>query len=325
MRRQGSRVDQPAGRNGEGAGSPTDIPGSGWKDIGKRVLEEVKEDQVPVVAAGLAFYTLLAVFPALIAFVSIYGMVADAETATRRIAELSTSLPEGAGTLITSQLQQIVETSSAALSWTAVAAIVGALWSASGGAHHLIKALDTAYDEEETRGFLRLRGVALLLTLVFMVLGALALGLIVVVPPLLESLAPTDIVASAISIGRFLLLAGFLLVALAVVYRYAPNRAEPRWEWVSPGAVAAVVIWIVASILFALYVENFGSFGQTYGSLAGVVILLLWFYISGFIVLLGAELNAEIEQQTAQDTTDEDEEPLGRRGTEKADTTAARS
>jgi membrane protein len=299
-----SRRGLGTGRDGVGADSPTDIPAGGWKDIGKRVLAEVKDDKVPVVAAGLAFYTLLAVFPALIAFVSIYGLVADPAAATRRVSELSAALPEGASTLITTQLQQILETSSRALSWTAVGAIVAALWSASGGAHQLIKALDTAYDEEESRGFFRLRGVSLLLTLMFMLLGAIALALIVVVPPLLEALAPAAVVTWLVSVGRFLLLAGVLLVALAVVYRYAPDREEARWEWVSPGAGAAVVIWIVASILFSVYVENFGTFGETYGSLAGVVILLLWFYISAFIVLLGAELNAEIEHQTAVDTTD---------------------
>jgi membrane protein len=302
------RPDLETGRAGANADSPTGISSDGWWDIAKRVMAAVKEDQVPVVSAGLAFFALVAVFPALIAFVSIYGMVADPESATRRIAELSSSLPEGAGALITSQLRQIVETSSTALSWTAVGAILGALWSASGGAQHLIKALDTAYDEEESRGFLHLRGVALALTLVFMLLGVIALGLIVVVPPLVAWLAPADVVTSAISIGRFLLLAGVLLVALAVVYRYAPDRRQPRWEWVSPGAVAAVAIWIAASILFALYVDNFGSFGETYGSLAGVVVLLLWFYISAFIVLLGAELNAEMEDRAVVHTTDDEAE-----------------
>lgn len=317
-------LDIGTGRGGVGADSPTDIPAGGWRDIAQRVLDEVREDQVPVVAAGLAFYTLLAVFPALIAFVSIYGLVADPASVTRRISELSGSLPEGASTLITTQLQQIVETSSAALSWTAVGAVLAALWSASGGAHHLIKALDAAYDEEESRGFFHLRGVSLLLTLVFLALGGIALGLIVVVPPLLESLAPAALVTWAVMIGRFLLLAGILMVALAIVYRYAPDRQEPRWEWVSAGAGAAVVMWIVASILFSVYVANFGSFGETYGSLAGVVVLLLWFYISAFSVLVGAELNAEMEHQTAEDTTHGEEEPLGRRGAEKADSFARR-
>lgn len=287
------------------AGSdPSDISGDGWKAVGKRVLRELREDQIQGLAAGLAFYALLAVFPALIAFVSIYGLVADPQSVTDLMARLSSGLPEGAGTLIAGQLERIVQMSGGALSWTAVSAIVGALWSASSGAQQLIKALDRAYDIDESRGFFKLRGVSIVLTLMFFVLGGVAIGLIVVVPPLLASIAPGPAVEIAVAIGRFIVLAALLMVVLAAVYRYAPDREEPRWEWVSPGAVVGTIVWIVASILFSIYVSNFGNFGQTYGSLAGVIILMLWLFISAFVVLAGAELNAESEDQVGAGTDD---------------------
>jgi membrane protein len=317
--RQAGGRDDGAGRTAE---SPSDIPAPGWRSIAKRVMAEIKEDQVQVVAAGLAFFAVLAIFPALIALVSIYGLVADPADVQEQVTSFAEALPSEAAGVVEDQLGTIVESSSGTLGWAAILSIVGALWTASSGVQQLIKSVNNAYDEEETRGFVRLRGLALLLTLGFIVVALVSLGLIVVIPPLLESLSLGEGVTWLIDIGRFVLLAAVVMVVLALIYRVAPDRDDPQWRWVSWGAVIATVIWIVASILFSVFVSRFGSYQETYGALAGVIVLLMWLFISGFIVLLGAEINAEIEHQTAVDTTAGEPAPMGRRGAVKADTVA---
>jgi membrane protein len=311
--------DDGAGRAAE---APSDIPAPGWKSIAKRVMAEVKEDQVQAVAAGLAFYAMLAIFPALIALVSIYGLVADPADVQEQVTSIAEALPSDAAGVVEEQLGSIVDSSSGALGWAAILSIIGALWTASSGVQQLIKSVNNAYDEEETRGFVRLRGLALLLTLGFMVVALLSLGLIVVIPPLLDSLSLGQGATWLIDIGRFLLLGAVVMVVLALIYRVAPDRDDPRWRWVSWGAVIATIIWIAASILFSVFVSQFGSYQETYGALAGVIVLLMWLFISAFIVLLGAEINSEIEHQTAVDTTTGEPAPMGRRGAVKADTVA---
>lgn len=267
------------------------------------MLHQIKADRLSVTAAGLAFYAMLAVFPALIALLSIYGFLADPAQVGEQVRSLSGIIPETAVGLIQEQLVGIAGSAPEVLGWTAAVAIAGALWSASGGTQQLLQAVNLAYGEEETRGFLRLRGLSLLLTLGLVVVGMVSLGLIVIVPPLLPGIGLSQGVERAIDVGRFVLLALALMAVLSAVYRYAPDRDQPRWPWLSWGAVAATIIWVGASILFSVYVANFGAFGETYGSLAGVIVLLVWFYISGFVILLGAEINAEMEHQTTADTT----------------------
>jgi membrane protein len=194
------------------------------------------------------------------------------------------------------------------------------LWSASGGVQGLVKSLNLVYDERETRGFLKLRGLSLLLTLGAIVVAVVALALITVFPAVIDDLGLGEAGELAASIGRWVILALLVLVALAVLYRFAPDRANPRWRWVSWGAVVALVLWLLGSFGFSWYVDNFGKYNQTYGALAAVIILLLWLYLSAFAVLLGAEFDAEIERQTARDTTTGPERPMGQRGAEAADT-----
>ncbi|MBA3249012.1 MAG: YihY/virulence factor BrkB family protein, partial [Geodermatophilaceae bacterium] len=200
-----------------------------------------------------------------------------------------------------------------------VIALLGALWSASGGVSNLINAVNVCYDEEETRGFLKLRGLALMLTIGAIVFMALAVGLVAVAPAVLEAL-PLGIVGTILlQVGRWVLLVVLVMAGLAVVYRLAPDRDAPKFRWASVGAVVTTVIWVIASVGFSLYVDNFGSYGKTYGALAGVIVLLLWLFISAYIVLLGAEINAEAEQQTARDTTRGEDRPMGQRDAVKAD------
>jgi membrane protein len=283
-------------------------------------MAEVKEDNVSLLAAGVAFYAMLAIFPAIIALVTVYGMVADPAQVESQVSEFAKSLPSGADQLITEQLQNVVNAGEQALSIGLALSLLAVLWSASGGVQGLVKSLNLVYDERETRGFLKLRGLSLLLTLGAIVVAVVALALITVFPAVIDDLGLGRAGELAASIGRWVILALLVLVALAVLYRYAPDRANPRWRWVSWGAVVALVLWLLGSFGFSWYVDNFGKYNQTYGALAAVIILLLWLYLSAFAVLLGAEFDAEIERQTARDTTTGPERPLGQRGAEAADT-----
>jgi membrane protein len=305
---------------GRDATRPTDIPARGWLDIVKRTQKEVKTDNVTLIAAGVAFYSMLAIFPALIAVVTIYGLVAEPADVQRQVGSFAENMPPGAGDLLTDQLQRIVETRQTSLSIALAISLAAALWSASAGIQALIKGLNIAYDAQETRGFVKLRGLALLLTIggIVVVLGALAL--IAVLPAVLRNLGLGRAGELAISIGRWPALIVLVAVALAILYRLGPDRATPRLRWVSWGALAAVVLWVAVSAGFSYYVSNFGRYGQTYGSLGAVIVLLLWLWLSALAALIGAELDAEIERQTARDTTTGPERPSGERDATVADT-----
>ena len=310
--------------NGHAAGReaerPSEIPPRGWFAILKRVKAEVKEDNVTLLAAGVAFYAMLAIFPAIIAVVTVYGMVADPNQVESQVSEFAKGLPSGADALLTEQLGNVVDAGRQALSIGLAISLLAVLWSASSGVQGLVKGLNLVYDEQETRGFLKLRGLSLLLTLGAILVTVVALALITVFPGVVDGLGLGQAGELAASIARWVVLALLVLVALAVLYRFAPDRANPRWRWVSWGAVVALVLWLLGSVGFSWYVDNFGKYNQTYGALAAVIILLLWLFLSSFAVLFGAELDAEIERQTARDTTTGPDRPLGRRDAEVADT-----
>jgi membrane protein len=302
---------------GRGADTPQEIPAKGWKDIAKRTLKEVKADQVPLLAAGVAFYVLLALFPAIIAGVSIYGLVADPQTVRDQINQLAQTLSPETAKLIGQQVQQVTSSAGGALGLATVIGILTALWSASSGMKALITGVNLAYDETEGRKFVKLRGLSILMTLAAMVLLAVALALIVGFPAVPDSW-PTPLQWTA-AILRFVLLAVLLMAGLAALYRYAPDRDKPKWGWASPGSMVATVLWVLASVGFSIYVNAFGNYNKTYGALAGVIILMFWLYLTAFVVLVGAELNAEMELQTAKDTTAGPEKPMGDREAHAAD------
>jgi len=310
--------------NGETAGReaerPSEIPPRGWFAVLKRVKAEVKDDNVSLLAAGVAFYAMLAIFPAIIALVTIYGMVAEPDQVESQVGEFAKSLPSGADQLLTQQLENVVNAGRQALSIGLVISLLALLWSVSSGVQGLVKSLNVIYDERETRGFVKLRGLSLLLTIGAIVVAVVALALITVFPGVTDNFDLGRAGELAASIARWVLLAVLVLLALGVVYRLGPDRANPRWRWVSLGAVVALVLWLLGSVGFGWYVDNFGSYNQTYGALAAVIILLLWLFLSAFAVLLGAEFDAETERQTARDTTTGPERPLGERDAEVADT-----
>jgi membrane protein len=316
-----SPADLADGDRGRQAQRPQQIPPRGWKDIAKRTMKEVKQDQVPLLAAGVAFYLLLSLFPAIIAGVSIYGLVANPTTVRDQIARLTETLSPETASLVGEQLRQVTAGAGGALGLATVLGILLALWSASSGMKALITGINMTYDETETRKFVKLRGLALLLTLGAMVLLAVALALIVGFPAVPDTWpAALQWVAAVL---RFVLLAVLLVVGLAALYRYAPDRDQPRWTWVSWGSGIATLLWVLASVGFSIYASSFGNYNKTYGALAGVIILMFWLFLSAFVVLLGAELNTEMELQTARDTTSGPEKPMGERQAHAADHVAA--
>jgi membrane protein len=304
---------------GRSADRPTQIPGRGWRDIVMRVKDEISEDNIGLVAAGVAFYALLAVFPAIAALVAIYGLLMSPETVQSQVQALSGMVPDAAMSIIEQQLNSLAQTAPSRLSIAAVVSVLLALWSATKGTKAMMTALDIAYDEDEDRGFIKLNAVALLLTVGAILGTVITLALIVAVPALLGNIGLGSLGQWLVSILRWPLLLILVMIGLAVLYRYGPSRDRPRWRWVSWGAAGAVVLWIGASLLFSWYVSNFGSYNETYGSIGAVIILLLWFYISAYVFLLGAEVNSEMEHQTARDSTVGPERPMGRRGAYAAD------
>jgi membrane protein len=311
-------ADSDSGRQAE---QPQQIPPRGWKEIALRLKTEVKQDQVPLLAAGVAFYALLSLFPAIIAGVSIYGLVANPDTVRNQIQRLTQLLSPQTADILGEQIKQITASAGGALGVATVLGILTALWSASSGMKALVTGVNMAYDETETRKFLKLRGLALLLTLGAMVLMGIALVLIVVFPAVTKDWATA--LRWTAAAARFVLLAALLIVGLAVLYRYAPDRDEPKWSWVSWGSGIATLLWVVASLAFSFYVGHFGNYNKTYGALAGIIILLFWLWLTAFMVLVGAELNTEMELQTARDTTAGPDRPMGERDAHAADHVAA--
>ncbi|SOD91095.1 YihY/virulence factor BrkB family protein [Caenispirillum bisanense] len=311
-----SRHD-PRGRT---ADRPTEIPRRGWMDVGRRVKDEMAADNISIVAAGVAFFTLLSIFPALAAALTLYGIVASPEQVATQIQPLSGVLPGDVQRIIGDQLQRLASASGGALGFSAVVGLLASLWSASKGMKAMVGGMDIAYDETDDRGFVKLTATVLALTVGAVVFFLVSLVLIAAVPALAGSLGLPDALRTLVSWGRWPLLLVLVMLALAVLYRFAPDRDPPRWRWVTPGSLIAAVLWLVGSVAFSIYVRSFGSYNESYGALAGVVVLLMWLYISAYVVLLGAEVNAELERQTRKDSTKGRPEKLGRRGAHAADT-----
>jgi membrane protein len=275
---------------------------------------------MPIIAGGVAFFAFLSIFPALIALISIYGLVASPTSVENQVNDLSGQLPRSAANLIGEQLKSIVDNSGSALSIGLVISILAALWSASGGVGNMITAVNLAYDEVEARNFIKLKLTSLGLTLGAILFVIVTFGLVAVVPVVIEAL-PLGVVGTILAqVAQWVLLLAVFAGSLAVLYRVAPDRDAPRFSWVSLGAVIVTVIWALVSVGFALYVNNFGSYDKTYGTIAGVIVLMLWLYLTCYLVLLGAEINAEAEHQTAHDTTTGPELPMGSRDAKMADT-----
>ena len=280
------------------ASSPQEIPPRGWKNIAWRTWQEISDNNIFLIAGGVTYANLLALFPAMAALVSIYGLLLDPGQIEQQIGILNGILPEQTQKLLTEELHQLAAASHGALGFGAGAGLVIALWSASRGMSGLITALDIAYEQKERRGFLRFNLAALGLTLGAIAGILIAIALVAVLPAAVQLLGLHGTSKWLLLLLDWPLLIVLVMLGLAVLYRFAPDRDEPQWRWVSPGAIAATTLWIVASAAFAAYVTNFHSYDKTYGSLGGVVVLLTWLYLTAFVVLLGAVINAQVERQT---------------------------
>ena len=304
---------------GAHAEEPREVPRRGWVQIAKRAWKESQEDQISLIAAGVAFYSFMALFPALIAGLLLYGLVQSPSEIQAQAADWTKTLPGDAASVVTRQLEQLSQSNHQSLGIGLVVSLVLALWSAAGGVGNLITAVNIAYDEEDGRNFIQRKLLALGLTLAAIVFVVLVLAVVAGAPAVLDTVVGSGPARWAAEVGRWLLLFLAMSGALSVLYKLAPDRADARFTWVTIGSVTATLAWLVASVGFSLYVSHFSSYAKTYGALAGVVVLLLWLWMTMFLVLLGAELNAEAEQQTIADTTTGPARPLGEREAVKAD------
>jgi membrane protein len=304
---------------GSRADSPTQIPVRGWRQVLSRAWQSSQEDNISLLAAGVAFFGFLALFPALISLVTLVGLIADPAKITQQVQSFTAGLPPASRQLISEQLNAITQSSGDALTIGLVVSLLAALWSASSGTSSLMTAVNIAYEEKETRSFLKLRGIALLLTLGTVVFLVLTLALIAVVPVVLQAMPLGPVGTVLAQVLRWALLLALIIFGLAVLYRVAPDRNPPKFRWVTVGSVVAALLWLLGSAGFSLYVNFFGNYNKTYGALAGVIVLLLWLYLTSYVVLLGAEINAQAEYQTERDTTIGQPRPMGQREAVVAD------
>ncbi len=313
-------------RLGRQAVSPWQIPWAGWIRVLKRTGSEVIGDRVSLAAAGCAFYAILALFPAITMLVALYGLLFDPHTVEPQLQVLRSVLPRATFELIADRVHALVSKPSATLTFSFVISLMITLWSSSAGTKSMLSALNIAYEEKETRSFLRYQATALAMTLCGIVGTAFAVALLVAMPPILTYLPSrlgldevTDAIRGWISIGSFGLMLVFVVLGLSLLYRFGPCRRAPTWGWVSPGSLLATLLWLIASIAFSYYVGHIASYDATYGPLGAIIGMMMWFYVTALVVLVGAELNAELELQTAEDSTAGGVQPIGARGAYVAD------
>ena len=315
----GSMLARRGGQRGREADTPWEL-GQGWRDIARRAIAEIKQDNVQILAAGVAFWFFLALVPTIVAVVSVYGLVADPADVSKQVHRYDQALPREIVRFLDEQLRAITATSSSKLGFGLAFSVVAAVWSASKGSRALIAATNAAYDEEETRGFLRLRIMSLAFTAGVVALFAAGLAVIGFGPRVADHLGPAGSVLVVV-LGWPLMLA-LALVALGALYRYGPDRENARWAWVTPGSVVATVLWLIGSALFSIYADHAGSLNETYGSLAAIAVVMLWLLLTALAILVGAEVNGEAERQTRHDSTEGEPAPLGARDAYVADTVA---
>jgi membrane protein len=319
------RIARAEGARGRGrtADRPGEIPARGWKDILIRTYRSLSEDRVMALAAGVTYYVLLAVFPAIAALVSIYGMIADPADIGETLASLSGTIPHDVIEIIRGQLRYLASQDQKALGLAFFGGLLASLWSANAAIKALFDALNVVYGEKERRNFFKLTALSLAFTAAMILFMVLAMIGIVVIPAVLDLMHLGEAGELMINILRWPGMLAIVVLGLAVIYRFGPCRADARWRWLTWGSVAAAILWLAVSMLFSWYASNFGNYNKTYGSLGAVIAFMVWTWLSTTIVLMGGELNAEIEHQTARDSTTGRPKPLGARGARMADTVGA--
>jgi len=285
------------------ADKPSDMPARGWKQILKRVYASIGDDRVMAEAASVTYYTLLAIFPAIASLISLYGLIADPSNIGKTLASLQGVVPEGGMTIINDQIKSLISAPHQALGFGFAIGLLTSLWSANAGIKSLFDALNAVYEEKESRTFLHRTWLSLAFTAGALAFVILALFAVVAVPAILNFVGLGAIGATLLDLGRWPVMLIAIMGFLALTYRYGPSRAKAKWRWISWGSAFAGTFWIIASAAFSWYAANFGNYNKTYGSLGAAIGFMTWIWISTIIVLIGAELNAEMEHQTARDST----------------------
>jgi membrane protein len=305
---------------GRRARAPLQIPSRGWKDIFVRTYHEIQDDRLLALAAGVVFYSLVALFPAIAAGVSVYALFADTATISKHLSIGANIVPAGTLDILSEEIARIAAKSDGRLTFGFFLGLGIALWSANAGMKAIFDALNIINDEDEKRGIVRLNLVSLFFTVCAIAGAGLAVALVVVFPLLLAAFGITSFDHPIIGYLRWPVMFALVILALAVLYRYGPSRRLAKWRWISVGSVFGALAWLAVSVLFSWYLGNFANYNATYGALGAVVGLMMWMWLATIVVLVGAELNSEIEHQTAQDSTIGPAKPLGSRGAVMADT-----
>lgn len=305
---------------GRFSGTPLQIPLKGWMDILWRTYEQINEDRLLSIAAGVVFFGLLAVFPAITALVSCYGLFANPSTISDNLQTLAYMLPDGSYQIVQDQIGRVLGNGQTSLGLTFLFGLALALWSANAGVKAVIDALNVVYGEREKRGFFALNALSLTFTAGAIAALLLMVGAVVALPLTLDSIGLASDSKLIISLARWPVLMVMLMLALGILYRFGPSRPGARWQWLSIGTLAAALMWVAGSSLLSWYLSNFANYSATYGSLGAAIGLMTWMWMSAIIVLVGAELNSEIEHQTVIDTTVGPGRPMGERGAAMADT-----
>jgi membrane protein len=308
---------------GRKASVPSDIPAKGWKDIALRIYEGISDDRILIIAAGVTFYVLLALFPGIAGLIALYGLYADPGTISQHLDTLAGVLPDGGLQIIREQIERLTAQPAQRLGIATFIGLAVSLWSANGGMKGMFDALNVVYHEKEKRSFIRLNALSLAFTLGLIVFVLLALAALTIAPLALSYFGLSGVTELLVRFGRWPVLFVVVSLMIALIYRYGPSRDTPQWHWISPGSAFAAIAWLCGSALFSWYTANFGSYNATYGSLGAVIGFMIWLWLSNIVILFGAKINAEIEHQTARDTTVGTPEPLGRRGAVMADTIGA--
>ena len=303
--------------------SPSDIPAPGWKDILRSVYRNISEHRLLLVAAGVTFYGLLAIFPAIAALVAIYGFFADPTKISEQLNSMAGVFPGGAMDVLRGEMDRIASQGSGTLGLAFIVGLVVSLWSANSGTKSIFDALNVVYREDEKRGFVRLMLIALAFTVGAIIFILVTLAIMVAVPPALNALGFGGTTRLLMTVLRWPVLVLVVALLLAPVYRYGPSRTQAQWRWITWGSAFAASGWLVLSLLFSWYAANFGSFNKTYGTLGAAIGFMVWMWLSTVVVLMGAELDAEMEHQTVRDTTEGQEKEFGARGGRMVDTVGA--
>ena len=307
-------------RRGRNAKTPTQMPVRGWVDIVRRVYRRLDEDHISILSAGVAFYAMLAVFPALAAVVSLYALIADPSDVQAHFERASSFMPGDVSQIINEQLSTLAQQERQGLGFGLISSILIGIWSAHRGVDALVRAVTIAYMETEDRNFFRLNALTYLMTFGAVVLIVSAIALMVGIPAIVAYLPFTGWMSALSGILGWLFFVSIAVFAISILYRFGPPRTPAKWRWVSPGAMTATVLWLIGSMLFSYYVSQFGRYNETYGTLSAIVVLLSWFFVTSFSLVLGAALNAELEHQTQADSTAGAAKPMGERGAHVADT-----